>query len=110
MDNKGSIFVSIRDYLGHEVMRGLGVRLWEGRCVDEMETGWLPGSHGGESPVKVRVSFQSGCRFTPGDRAWVSVRPGFGIDVPGPVDLGEVTLEGFRSWLGEVKAAAQRWS
>jgi hypothetical protein len=112
MDNKASIYASIRDYLGHEVMRGLGVKLWEGRYVDEMETRWLPGSRPGfESPLAVRVKFQApGCGFTPGDRAWVVVKMGYAIDVPGPIDLAEVSLEEFHAWLGEVKAVAERWS
>ena len=112
MDITNSIFISAVDYLKHEVLAGLGVGLRDGRYVDELETGWLPSSRRGmESPVKIKVAVQGpGHGFLAGDRAWVAVRDGYGIDVPEPIDLHDVSLEEFRSWLGEVKAVAERWS
>lgn len=112
MDTTNSIFASVCDYLKEEVLRGLGSRLYDGRCVDELETGWLPSGRAGvESPVKIKVAVQApGYGFVPGDQACVVVRAGHEIDAPKPIDLSEVSLDEFRAWLGEVKAAAQRWS
>ena len=112
MDIKDSIFISAADYLKQEVLRGLGVRLWNGRYVDEWQTGWLPSSREGmKAPIRVAVSLQAPAYgFQPGDRAGVDVKNGYGIDVPKPIDLHDVSLDEFRAWLGEVKAEAQRWS
>ena len=112
MDTKDSIFISAADYLKEEVLRGLGVKLWDGWCVDEWQTGWLPSSRSGmDAPVRVAVSLQApGYGFRPGDQAWLRFKPGYPVGGPKPIDLAEASLDEFRSWLGEVKAEAQRWS
>lgn len=112
MDITNSIFISAVDYLKHEVLAGIGAGLRGGRYVDELETGWLPsGRRGVESPVKIKVAVQGpGHGFLAGDQAWVVVRAGYGIDAPAPIDLHDASLDEFHSWLGEVKAVAERWS
>lgn len=112
MDIANSIFVSAVDYLKHEVLAGLGARLYDGRYVDEFATGLLPGDRlGSKAPISVAATLQApGRGFVPGDEMWVRVSDGYEIKVPGPVDLAEVSLDGFRAWLGEVKASAKRWS
>ena len=112
MDITTSIFADVRDFLKHEVRAGLGVRLWAGRSPLELGSGWLPSSRRGtDAPFRIVVS-TSGLRdeFLYGNQAWLEWKPCYPAQGPAPIDLRACSLEGFRAWLGEVKAEAQRWS
>lgn len=112
MDIKDSIYVDVRDFLKAEVAAGVGVKLWPGRYPDEMQTGRLRSSRPGtDAPFRIVVAVSDlKDEFLPGNRAWLSWKPGYPADGPGTIDLYYATLEEFRAWLGEVKAEAQRWS
>lgn len=111
MDISTSVFADTRDFLKYEVRQALGVRLWAGRFPLELRSGWLPSARRGtDAPFRIVVS-TSDLRdeFLYGDQAWLEWKPGYPADGPAPIDLRATSLEGFREWLEEVKAEAQRW-
>ena len=112
MDIKDSVFADVRDFLKAEVAAGVGAKLWAGRWPCEMQTGRLRSSRPGtDAPFRI-VVFVSDLRdeFLPGNRAWLSWKPGYPAEGPAPIDLRACSLDEFRAWLGEVKAEARRWS
>lgn len=112
MDIATSVFADTRDFLKHEARQALGVRLWAGRFPLELRSGWLPSSRRGtDAPFRIVVSVSDlRDEFLYGNQAWLEWKPGYAAEGPAPIDLRACSLEGFRAWLGEVKAEAQRWS